>query len=1046
MRKFAKIVATACTMLACIVASAGDVHADGIPAGNTFPVMVEEESMGESGTVDVSKEVNADNIQCATFYTDSEYTGITLEFIYMGPYKYYINGSRDSTSGLKVSLYNSDGEEIRYYGGKSTCIGAYSYFESGKSDELSVTLHRVQIGSAKEITVAVVDEDTGEVSVRKIDVPENMPEYISGYWRKIEGEGRLTYELGISQSRLEEDNIELSDSTYLDIYADDGRLVGHSDTVGSSICSYGVYSIMVDMYENLSRGMYNVKLVNGSESYDMGYLRVYRRAEKWFGNLKFVYEHATYEPEIQFEIAVGGYEPDEAVIYYNDTKYTADGADGSRTYTYEQIGDEKYRYTFPVYSEEGGNEESTDGTFILDFDGNKIRRTNSTPSEWYGPRILRDIYVNNGRLVAYTKNIPEGTKVNIEAVDYNDNVIYTTVLEVKNCTLMSEELTDNINFRYVKATYTVDGVEKEQKIYRFLSGYRMNGRADGFDGYSRNAVYPVGSQKLEAEVYGSKGDVLNLCDVNDDNRVVAQTVKLNDGKETVSFDTEPLEQGTYSVILSGDTYSWMNLLVVEPGTCYIRLSRDEYIKYNRYRNYYFSIKPFYYTVDGNTFEPEKLSFVMSDVDGVVEGVKVVYNGVDESSGNYIYAVSGDIEPGTKDYVIKAYYDGKPAYNVEISDKPGYGSCYAGPDFSYLLYRKHMPFEIIIKGENIREKAEMYSDAVRYTGQSGTLELMEPCTGRIIKRIALREGYTFFTEELMGDAMSLTDGIFDLRVLDENGKVVCAFNDGVIYIAKETETYVPFTQITGSQNTLSGIVQGENGAYYYYIDGKQSDYTGLASNEAGTFYFANGILDWGYNGFVQNEAGWWCVAGGRVCFEYTGLWSDAAVGWWYVKDGRIDFSFNGLVPFGDAWWCVAGGRVCFEYTGLWSDANVGWWYVENGAINFNHNGLVPFGDAWWCVAGGRVCFEYTGLWSDANVGWWYVENGAINFGYNGLIPFGDAWWCVAGGRVAFEYTGLWYDTVAGWWYVENGAINFGFNGAVDYNGGTYNVAGGMTIFV
>ena len=1045
----------------------------------TLEVQSEDAVLGASYRTDFSKEINAEKVKDVKFYNVDGNLVMTyrlknedsLDSGWRNSVYYYENG--ESFYDYTTSDAESDGYYIFSVVSENVKVGdkiiLYSYFTTynsltGTSDYTNEIV--------KFVTVKDVEEWKGSVSDYTTYVGNNDSSYYLDAY--IPGD------------------LQLSDSAYMAVYSGDGmvaRSFGVLSKYASSVIivdgvhafmggSSSFYNISSSVYpaKTLPAGKYSVKIVDGDKVYDLsGKFTVtdeksVTRADR---NAKYVADSPV------AYVATRGYTGDELLVELVDK----DGNVVATSTGGEFITDAQDCYYFKLKSEyklDEINKMSNLKIVVKSLDGTEL-----LSNRYYNSYGIQEMYYDyyDDCVYAATYGISDGTVVTAsfktddvtyesEAVANNGRVFFYFTEDGQKLDLTSK-ISDGQTYEYFSISLSwKDEYDKNTSGSVYVRDVNRKTPST----YNTSKIedwYPVGTTSITADVDISTSNLKDIelqegttftfsistssyyssseyDKVEKIDAVVTPISKTYSSGEVAGFNfkadipVEALEAGNYYVILTsknGDTtytrpYSFKVAdLSYMYSYMYMTSRRGEDTPY-----LYINV-PSYMS---DTADVSKLTLNITDVLGNKTDVQLTYDADMSGKTSWYFAATGvDMDVN---YYITANYNGNPMYSTdnsglkreEVASRQGRFSLSDGASFVSLL---------TFKKDNYKEYVEEYQKyQITCYSDDLTLEIREAGRFDILKTMALKKGYNYFTKDfLAGLSYDKLQFQYDLRVLDADGKCVTSTTG---YLASSNKAYEPFDkdEDNDTDTKLSGIVLAEDGNYYYYVDGAvATSFTGLAANDMGTFYFVNGKLDFSFNGFVYQNDTWWCVAGGRVCPDYTGLWSDATVGWWYVKDGKIDFSFNGFVPFGDAWWCVAGGRVCFDYTGLWSDANVGWWYVENGAINFGFNGYVPFADAWWCVAGGRVCFDYTGLWSDANVGWWYTENGAINFGFNGLVPFGDAWWCVAGGRVAFEYTGLWYDANVGWWYVENGVINFGFSGAVDYNGGTYNVVGGMVVF-
>ncbi len=227
------------------------------------------------------------------------------------------------------------------------------------------------------------------------------------------------------------------------------------------------------------------------------------------------------------------------------------------------------------------------------------------------------------------------------------------------------------------------------------------------------------------------------------------------------------------------------------------------------------------------------------------------------------------------------------------------------------------------------------------------------------------------------------------------------NNGSNNTTKDDDNKNNNSTINGDNNNtnkISGLIQGVDGNWYYYVDGVvDTNYTGLAENQYGWWKITNGTVDFGYNGLGLNEYGWWKVTNGAVDLSFNGI-AENEYGWWKITNGTVDFSANGLqFDVGtDTWWYFNGGAIDMSYTGL-AENEYGWWKITNGTVDFGYNGLGLNQYGWWKVTNGIVDLSYTGL-AENEYGWWYVTNGLIDFSYTGQADNIYGTWNVVNGRV------------------------------------------------
>ena len=1053
MIKMRRVVTTLAVTAMCLLAPVQNVsaaesnnsgtHGDGqtYTQDYTLEVQGEDAVLGASYRTDFSKEIDAEKV------TDVNFCKIDGKLVMT--YKVKIEAA--SGSGWRSSMYyDENGDSVSCSSKNSTKSGGYNIFsvvfdDDVKTGDKIVLYSYLNTYNSETYTTDYTDEIVKFVTVKDAKEWTGSVSDYTAYAGSDTGSHYLNaYIPG---------NLQLSDKAYLAVYSGDkmvakslGVLSKHSSSgstyvdgvyvyVGSSFSAYNI-SCSVYPAKALAAGKYSVKLVDGDKVYDFGE-RFTVTDEKSVSSAYTTSGYRSSAPVIY--VTTRGYTGDELLVELTDKDgnvvATSNGGEYMTSASSSSSYNEYYYKLKSDYKLDEINKMSGLNIVVKSLDGTELLSNGYSNS--YGiQRMYYDYY--DDCVYAATYGIADGTVVTASLSA--DGVTYETEAAVNDGRAFFYFAE---NGQKLDLTSKIPDGKRSEYFDMKLSwkdgdSNRTSGRSVNVQDYNRSSSstyntsnieswYPVGTTSITAAVdistsnlkdielqkgttftfristssYSSSSEYSKSEEVN---AVVTPISKTYSSGEVAGFNfkadipVEALEAGNYYVILTarngGTTYTRSySFRVADLSYMYSSVRMTSFT--GKDTPYVYVSVPSYMR---DTADVSRLTLNITDVLGNKTDVQLTYD-ADKSGKTYWYFAATGVDKDAN-YYITANYDGKPVYSTEDSGLKREEAASAKGRF-YFSNNAYFTYIRTFKKDNSKEymeesqlyKVTCYSDDL-------TLEIREAGRFDLLKTMALKKGYNYFTEDfLAGLSYDKLQFQYELRVVNKDGRYITNTTD---YLASSSKAYEPFEDKKDDTDTkLSGIVLAGDGNYYYYINGAvATSFTGLATNDMGTFYFVNGKLDFSFNGFVNQNDTWWCVAGGRVCPDYTGLWSDATVGWWYVKDGKIDFSFNGLVPFGDAWWCVAGGRVCFEYTGLWSDANVGWWYVENGAINFGFNGYVPFGDAWWCVAGGRVCFEYTGLWNDANVGWWYVENGVINFG---------------------------------------------FNGAVDYNGGTYNVAGGMVVF-
>lgn len=273
-------------------------------------------------------------------------------------------------------------------------------------------------------------------------------------------------------------------------------------------------------------------------------------------------------------------------------------------------------------------------------------------------------------------------------------------------------------------------------------------------------------------------------------------------------------------------------------------------------------------------------------------------------------------------------------------------------------------------------------------------------------------------------------------------------------------------------SLNGVIQLNDGDWYYFEHGNFRQVTGLYSNSAGWWYVENGTVRFDYNGVYEYGGSDWYLLNSQVQFGYTGpaAYNNQI---YYIRDGRVDYDFTGLVQATikgeSAWWYFENGKWSKYPSVELVEYNGAWWYLNDGKIDFSYTGTAWYNGVDWYVSGGRVDFNYTGRvdgyqegpddtkvpfqtyfvngMQDVNLtGVYYTEVEGIydwygfyegqlaaqsgyyssQMGY--VLSNANGWWYVdpKSGKVDFTYTGVaWNDY--GTWYMSNGQIDFGYNG-------------------
>lgn len=286
-------------------------------------------------------------------------------------------------------------------------------------------------------------------------------------------------------------------------------------------------------------------------------------------------------------------------------------------------------------------------------------------------------------------------------------------------------------------------------------------------------------------------------------------------------------------------------------------------------------------------------------------------------------------------------------------------------------------------------------------------------------------------------------------------------------------------------SLDGVIQLDDGNWYYFNHGKWQYVNGLYPNSAGWWYVEDGQVDFSHEGLESYGGSDWYVKNGQIQFDYNGPLAmtitdegadETHQTIYYISNGRVDTGFTGLAQAtlnGEDGWFYFQNGMWDQYpdTSL-AEYGGSWWYIaEGGKIDFNYNGTAYFNDVEWYVEGGRVDFSFTGraegdqLVADGmevpfqtyfvngmqqmdltgvyytevkgNYGWYGFYKGQLasrdwyygpTIGY--VLSNASGWWYInpETGLVDFNYTGL-AENDYGIWYMNNGQIDFGYNGFV-----------------
>ena len=92
--------------------------------------------------------------------------------------------------------------------------------------------------------------------------------------------------------------------------------------------------------------------------------------------------------------------------------------------------------------------------------------------------------------------------------------------------------------------------------------------------------------------------------------------------------------------------------------------------------------------------------------------------------------------------------------------------------------------------------------------------------------------------------------------------------------------------------------------------------GIASqdqNDASQNPVVNGVDPMSLDGVIQLDDGNWYYFNHGKWQYVNGLYPNSA-GWWYVEDGQVDFSHEGMESYGGSEWYVKNGQIQFDYNG------------------------------------------------------------------------------------------------------------------------------------
>ena len=329
----------------------------------------------------------------------------------------------------------------------------------------------------------------------------------------------------------------------------------------------------------------------------------------------------------------------------------------------------------------------------------------------------------------------------------------------------------------------------------------------------------------------------------------------------------------------------------------------------------------------------------------------------------------------------------------------------------------------------------------------------------------------------------------------SGKIDTAYStearefDGYVLVETATNASGTYTSadifvkyVYGDSNSLQGLVQGQDGNWYYYKNGNvDTSFTGMAENSLGVWYVKAGKVDTSYTGMYIYNGQWVYVKAGKFDTSYTGMAKNSS-GVWYMKNGVLNRTYTGMYVYNGQWIYVKAGKFDTSYTGMASNSS-GWWYMKNGVLDRTYTGMASNASGVWYMNKGKLDTSYTGMvlyagkWSYVNKGKldltytgmaknssgvWYMKNGILDRTYTGMIVYAGKWSYVNKGKLDLTYTGMacnsagwWYmkngvldrtytgiaQNSAGWWYMNAGKLDRTYTGKVVYQGVTYNVVKG-----
>lgn len=165
--------------------------------------------------------------------------------------------------------------------------------------------------------------------------------------------------------------------------------------------------------------------------------------------------------------------------------------------------------------------------------------------------------------------------------------------------------------------------------------------------------------------------------------------------------------------------------------------------------------------------------------------------------------------------------------------------------------------------------------------------------------------------------------------------------------------------------LNGIIQLNDGGWYYFEYGNFREVTGLYSNSAGWWVVENGKVNFDYNGFVDNHV-----------YDKFGNWKGIQ-GQWYVRNGQVDFSVNGFIPLDSSEeyaYVVNGYRDFNQYTVAQGtiDGENAWWSVNQRTVWKSDEGFAEYGGKVWYFSNGKIDFTKSGTYTQDYMGLFYFH--------------------------------------------------------------------------